>query len=57
MQFYLLHCAKKDLGKGSIVFHDRELNEHNFEQVLRWEVELFIDQYETEILNWIRISK
>lgn len=57
MPFYLLHCSKKDLGKGSIVFHDRELNEHNFEQVLRWEVELFIDQHESDILNRIKISK
>lgn len=58
MQFYLLRCAKADLSaKGAIVFHDRELNEHNFEQVLRWEVELFLDQHEREILDWIQIEK
>ncbi|HCM42665.1 MAG TPA: hypothetical protein DIS66_05075 [Candidatus Omnitrophica bacterium] len=56
MQFYLLRCAKGDLSKGSIVFHDRELNEHNFEQVLRWEASLFLDQHEHEILNWIQIK-
>lgn len=56
MQFYLLRCAKADLSKGGIVFHDRELNEHNFEQVLRWEVSLFLDQHEPQILNWIQIK-
>ncbi len=57
MQFYLLHCVKKDLSKGTIMFHDREVNENNFEQVLRWEIDLFLDQNEPEILELIKIIK
>lgn len=57
MQFYLLSCAKEDLAQGSkIVFHDRELNERNFEQVLQWEISLFMDQHEHQILEHIRIK-
>lgn len=55
MQFYLLHCAKKDLAKGTIVFHDRELSEHNFEQVLRWEIDLFLEKNERTALDWIKV--
>ncbi len=57
MQFYLLHSVKKDLAKGTIVFHDREVDENNFEQVLRWEVDLFLDGHETTLLDQIRIKK
>lgn len=55
MQFYLLCCVRKDLEKNSvIVFHDREVNENNFEQVLRWEVDLFLEQNEDRVLNLIK---
>lgn len=57
MQFYLLHCVKKDLSKGTIMFHDREVNENNFEQVLRWEIDLFLDQNEPEILELLKAKK
>ena len=57
MQFYLLHCAQKDVAKGkAIVFHDREINQHNFEQVLHWEIDLFVEQNEENILKWIQIK-
>lgn len=57
MQFYLLSCAKEDLSQGSkIVFHDRELSEHNFEQVLHWEISLFMDQNERHVLESIRMK-
>lgn len=61
MQFYLLHCAKKDLdskdpSKTTIMFHDREINDHNFEQVLQWEIDLFLEQYEPQVLEFIRIK-
>ncbi len=58
MQFYLLHCAGQDLSKGasSIVFHDREVNGNNFEQVLRWEIDLFLEQNEDEVLELIKIK-
>lgn len=57
MQFYLLHCVQKDLSKGTIVFHDREVNENNFEQVLHWEIDLFLEQNERGIFDLIKIKK
>ncbi len=55
MQFYLLHCSRKNLSKtGAIIFHDREVNENNFEQVLRWEIDLFLEQHEETISKLIR---
>lgn len=57
MQFYLLHCVQKDLSKGTIVFHDREVNENNFEQVLHWEIDLFLEQYGREMFELVKIKK
>lgn len=57
MQFYLLCCVRKDLAKNSaIVFHDREVNENNFEQVLHWEVDLFLEQNESRIFELIKVK-